>query len=151
MNRAALITLALALAVTFVGCSSPATETEKPTTPAASEAEPEPTATAEAAPLVLCEIISQKLLDYPDYVLAVANGEFDQATHDEYLGWAEEMEAAAPAGASVPLAKFTDPIHQVQEVVEAGGGSLSFSTVDYKAGTVEIMEYCVDAGFKVDN
>ena len=150
MKRAALIAV-LALALT--GCaSSPAAESEEPTTPAATEEpEPTPTPTAEAGPLVLCEIMAEKLLEYPDYVLAIANGEFDQTVHAEYLAWAEEMEAAAPADASVPLAKFTDPIHQVQEVVEAGGGALTFSTDDYKAGNVEIMQYCVDAGFKINS
>ncbi|KAF2417808.1 hypothetical protein [Microbacterium sp. B35-30] len=150
MKRAALV-VALALALT--GCaSSPAAEEEGPTTtPAAEEEKPTPTPTAEADALVLCELMSQKLFEYPDYVLAIANGEFDQATHDDYYAWAEEMKAVAPADANVPLAKFTDPIYQVQEVVEVGGGSLTFSTDDYKAGNLEIMEYCVDAGFKVDN
>ncbi|MDL5485942.1 hypothetical protein [Microbacterium wangruii] len=153
MKRAALV-LALALALT--GCaSSPAAEEDgtTTTTPAAEEDKPTPTSTpiAKADALVLCELMAQKLFEYPGYVLAIANGEFDQVTHGGYYAWAEEMKAVAPADANVPLAKFTDPIYQVQEVVDAGGGSLTFNTDDYKAGNLEIMEYCVDAGFKVNN
>ncbi len=150
MKRAA---LALALALALTGCaSSPAAEEDRPTTtPAAEEEKHTPTPTAKADALLMCELMSQKLIGYPGYVLAIANGEFDQATHGAYYAWAEEMKAVAPAAANVPLAKFTDPIYQVQEVVEAGGGSLTFSTDDYKAGNLAILEYCVDAGFKVNN
>lgn len=141
--------MVVAVALLLTGCA------QTPEQPAASSS-PSRTATPTAEPEVatalgLCEVMEERFLDYPDYVLAIANGEFDEVTHAQYVAWAEDMEQAAPTDARTTLSKFTDPIYQVQAVVEQGGGDLTFATDDYKAGSVEMLEYCVDAGFKVSD
>lgn len=146
MKRAALAFAAVAvLASGLVSCAAP----ESAPTPT-----PSPTSTAEestappATALGMCEVMGEKFLEYPDYVTALLDG--DASAHAEYLAWADRLTAAAPTDAKTVVAKFTDPIYQVETVMQQGGGELTLSTVDYKEGTLEIVEYCVDAGFKID-
>lgn len=129
----------------------PATSETNIATEATVETAPStPTTTAASATpsaLALCGAAGQKLTDYPTYVLDISKGKFDPTTHREYLEWADEMSDLAPADATVIVAKYTDPIYRVQEVVEAGGGELNFSSADFKDGSLKIMAYCVDAGY----
>ncbi|KQZ04793.1 hypothetical protein ASD19_01805 [Microbacterium sp. Root53] len=89
-------------------------------------------------------------MDYPDYVLQISEGGFSEDMHFDYWYWAERLRRAAPADAEKIVDDFTDPIYQVQEVVDAGGGALQFSTDAYKRGSLEILEYCVDAGYRLE-
>lgn len=135
--------LALALPLTLAGCASGV------------EAEPTSTPTESAPPattaLGLCEVMGEKFLEYPTYVLDISSGDFDASAHTAFLAWAERMEDAAPNDIRTSLARYVDPIYQVQAVVEEGGGALSFSSADFKAGHDEVLEYCADAGFTLDD
>ncbi|WP_203579992.1 hypothetical protein [Microbacterium hibisci] len=137
----------IGVALLLTGCASDTGATAGTPTPTRT---PTPTA-AQASALQLCEVASERLLDYPDYVLAISEGKFDDAVHDEYNAWAGEVENAAPADAKAIVGKFLDPIRQVQAVVENGGGSLSFTTDDFKSGNLELLQYCVDAGYKMSD
>lgn len=123
------------------------------TTPSATTA-PEPistpsvTAKAEPSALKMCELMGEKFLEYPNHVLALLDG--DTTNHAEYVEWAKSLTESAPVDAQTIVAKFTDPVFQVESVVQAGGGELTLTTADYKAGTLEIMEYCTEAGYRLD-
>lgn len=150
MKRAALVIAALAaFSLSVAGCAAP--EVAQTPTPAAEPSTtPTPSEAAEAAPTALgmCEIMGEKFLAYPDYVLALMDG--DTSDHPVYLEWANALTEAAPGDARTIVAKFTDPVFQVENVIQAGGGALTLTTDDYKAGTMEIMEYCVAAGYKIN-
>lgn len=146
MKRAA-FSLAVVVGLVLTGCTANApTPSASPTPTAASE--PSQPAAEEKTALGLCQVMGEKFLEYPSYVLAVMDG--DISTHSDFLAWADRLTDAAPADARAIVAKYTDPIYQVDEVVQAGGGSLTLKTDNYKSGNLELMEYCVDAGYKVD-
>jgi len=148
MKRAPLATAAaLLMLIGLTGCAVSGAESapEPSSTP---EATPSATAEAEPTALKMCEVMGEKFLEYPDYVLALLDG--DTTDHSEYVEWANRLTDSAPADARTIVAKFTDPVFQVESVMQAGVGELTLTTTDYKAGTLEIMEYCVDAGYRVD-
>lgn len=143
------VAAAVVCSVALSGCVSP--DAESPASPAPeSSAGPVPTALPSegATALGMCEVMGEKFLEYPNYVLALLDG--DTTQHAEYVEWANRLVDSAPGDARTIVAKFTDPVFQVENVMQAGGGELTLTTDDYKAGTIEIMEYCVDAGYRVD-
>lgn len=129
----------------LTGCAS-TPESAPPTTAAAAST---PTPSADPA-LKMCELLNERMLEYPDYVTAVMGGEYDQIQHRKFVEWADNLTNAAPANAASTVTDYVSPIRQIEEVVLAGGGELVLSTDSFKTGALEILEYCVDAGYKAD-
>jgi hypothetical protein len=131
---AAIVIFALA------GCASSSPEAVKPTV---EESTPSPV----SDPLLFCEKLGDSLSDYASFILEAATSDVNMSDFEIQLSRIEAMEEVVPADAKAMLAQYADPVYQIKAVVDAGGGSISFNTDGYKDANLDLMGYCVDAGY----
>lgn len=128
-----------AIAIMLAGCSSA----------------PDPVATTEpegpsSANQVYCDTYSKKMQEYADY-LAGIGAEMSGAEARAWITWADGLDSVTPDDAAQITADYLSPIRQIEEVLNAGGGNLNLQLTSFKTSTTKIMQYCVDAGWRVKN
>jgi len=108
----------------------------------------EPTAPIDTADtMAFCEKFVDSLSDYASFLGDISTADINESVYKIQLSRMEAMEEVAPADAQGMLEQYADPIYQIKEVVEAGGGELTINTNAYKTANVELIAYCADAGY----
>lgn len=107
---------------------------------------------AERSVLGMCEVLGEGegeiFLEYPGYYVS-AEQTITLDVQNKYLDWADRMTASAPQSAASTVAKFVDPIRQVQAAIDDGSGDPAYAVDDVRSGSLEILELCVDEGYKI--
>lgn len=98
----------------------------------------------------MCGLLNERYLEYPDYVTAVMNGQYDQIQHRKLVEWADSLTATASPAVAPAVADYVSPIRQIEKVVLAGGGDMVLSTESFKTGALDVLDYCVEAGYEAD-
>lgn len=143
MRYAAAVIAVAALALT--GCSS-AQPKETPT--------PEETATYSAVTTGpegwdYCENLVAGMDSYVDFILDASQGQVNMTEYNTQETWAYTLEKQVPENGTDELADYLDPIQQMRDAVDSGGGNLSFNTDRFKTGAQTTLDYCVDEiGYK---
>jgi hypothetical protein len=147
-----LIASATALA-SLTACAAPENEpqsTSTATMPASEAPPPEPTELTEDG-FASCEIFFEAgLLErIPDALTSIGDSlggsELDELLDiNQVIGEAYE---AAPAGVAGPLESLKQPFQQVEDVVDAGGGSLNMDTSHVMNDVSDLMEECAALGY----
>lgn len=142
------LVIVAAAALLLSGCTGAQAEPVK-------QAEPvEPVETVDPA-ITYCEIYTETMDEYLDFVTSVTSG--DQATIDvpAWNTFNSELSQLDPSG----LGKEWVDVHynyvsmqsQINEILESGGGDVTFSTTAFKTGAIELPSFCVGAGYKATN
>lgn len=160
--RARTIGIALVLVGVLAGCADEAKDpavapSQTPVAPAA------PTSTApassaatksvdKACSAIIDEASGESVLErIPDSLIGIGSSlSGDQL--DELVSINAALREAidvAPADIAAPLRSLQVPFQQVQDVVDAGGGSLDMDTSGVAKDVTALMSACADAGFSV--
>lgn len=141
-----------ALAVLLSGCSSQTTsemEASAQSTPSADvESTPEP----EDPAISYCRTFEETRQDYLDVVSSIdgPTTELDVAAWNDLDTKLSELD---PSGLGkewvVDHGNYMTMRSQINAVLDAGGGTATFTTTDFKDGSIALMTDCIGAGYKV--
>lgn len=120
----------LALAIT--GCS---------TAPAESSANTEST---ETAGYEFCETYAAGFMGYTDWVASTATESVDVSEFEEQASFISDLRTTATEDIDSQVEDLALPVDAVQEVIDSGGGPISFSTDSFKSAQTPILDYCTD-------
>ena len=112
---------------------------------AATQEKPETTSEV-SDPIVFCEAFDAGMEGYASYLASLGSsitlGD-DFYTQEQYI---ESMYAVANNDVSKMLADYGSPLTQLKSI--SNGGTGSFDKSKFISAVPQILEYCVDAGYK---
>lgn len=102
--------------------------------------------TAEPAGAAFCDTLTDELDAYVSFVFDTASGSVDVVEAERLITWADDLESQTPEDAGADVVALLGPIREIEAVIDAGGGSLEFTTTDYKVANIALLDYCVEHG-----
>lgn len=110
-----------------------------------------PDDTGEPEGWAFCGELGETLSPYADFIANAGDSGIDV---DEFESVAVQIQALrdlAPEQIEDAVEDYAGPVDAIQDVVDSGGGSLSFNTDAWKAANVELLTYCTETvGYSVD-
>ena len=101
-----------------------------------------------ADPIAFCGVFVTGMQDYVTFILDSASADVNESAYRIQLSRMEKMDEIVPADMKATLAQYGDPVYQIKSVVDAGGGNINFTTDGFKTANLEIMQYCVEEGYR---